>query len=288
MIGKKQDQNVNSEGTGIQAGRDVQITQNFGLCVADVRELCREHLRSTFPALREEAIKVAKENVEKFARALEDKLIDRSGDIVVEKLADPDIQGAIRDAVLGSARRGPKVNTATLVDLIAERLSPSDSEFRDLVISEAISIVPKITRPQICHLSLYPFLDKNRIPNLQRLEQLEPLAQTVLRAVADGIDISPSQRRHMEYAGVCSVAEFMEVKIYDGWMKQHCGHLGYSNVEQFMKDMGVASPTSKILLDAYEKRWRMGEVTLTSVGQAIAVANLSTTMGKMDYSMWIN
>lgn len=288
MIGKSQDQNVSAEGTGIQAGRDVQITQNFGMSVSDIRELCREYFRTTFPTLQKEARRVAKENVENFARALEDKLIDRAGDVVVEKLADPDVQGAIRDAVLGSARRGEKANTATLVDLIAERVSASGSEFRNLVISEAVGTVPKITRAQICHLSFIHFMTRTGIPNLQRLEQLEPLAQRVLPAVVDGFDISSSQRWHMEYAGLCLIAEFMQVDIYNAWMKNHCGHLGYANVEQFKRDIGIASPTAKTLLDAYEERWRNSEVTLTSVGHAIAIANLSTTMGKMNYALWLN
>ena len=288
MIGKKQNQNVNTEGTGIQAGRNVQITQNFGLSISEVRDVCREYFRSTFPALQEEAKRVAEENVENFAKALEEKLIDRAGDVVLDKLADPDVQGGIRDAVLGSARRGKEANTETLVDLIAERVSSSSSDFLDLVISEAISIVPKLTHAQICHLSFIHFLTRTGIPNLARLEQLEPLAQQVLPAVADGFEISSSQRWHMEYAGVCSIAEFMNVDIYDGWMKNHCNHLGYTDVAKFKKDIGIASPTSKILLDAYDKWWRKSEVTLTSVGQAIAIANLSTTMGKLNYAIWLN
>ena len=55
MIGKKQNQTVDSEGTGIQAGRDVHITQNPGLSVNDVRELCREYLRTIYPTLLKEA-----------------------------------------------------------------------------------------------------------------------------------------------------------------------------------------------------------------------------------------
>lgn len=288
MIGKKQDQSVNSEGTGIQAGRDVQITQNFGLSISEVREVCREYFRSTFPALREEAKRAAEENVENFAKALEEKLIDRAGDVVLEKLSDPDVQGGIRDAVLGSARRGVKANTEILVDLIAERISSSNSDFLDLVISEAIGVVPKLTRAQICHLSFIHFMLRTGIPNLPRLENLEPLTQSVLPAVANGLQISSSQRWHMEYAGVCSIAEFMQIDIYNAWMKNHCSHLGYSDVKKFKNDLGSASPTSKVLLDAYDKRWRSSEVTLTSVGQAIAIANLTTTVGKLNYAAWLN
>lgn len=284
MIGKKQDQKVESEGTAIQAGGSVHITQYLSLSSDQIEEI----IRVTYPSLQEEARRVALENSEKFARKLEKKLIDSAENIVLDKFADPDVQGCIRDAVLGCARHGDKANTETLLGLIVKRASNSSTEFLDLVISEAISIVPKLTRAQICHLSFIHFLQNTSINNLQRLEDLEPWAQKVLPSVKDGIDLSSAQRLHMEYAGVCSIAEFMKMNIYEGWMKIYGENLGYTDVEKFKKDVGEASPTLNFLLKTYDNRWSSGEVKLTSVGHSIAIANLSTSMGKLDYSIWLN
>ena len=288
MLDKKQDQRIESQGTGVQAGRDVHIVCTTGLSASDVRELCRLYLKDSFSVLREHAQSVAQENVEAFAKDLEDKLIEKSGDVVLDKLRDPDAQAAIRDAVVGSARRGKRGNTEVLVDLLAERISPSNSEYIDLVISEAITVVPRVTRPQICHLSFIHFMTRTGLPNLQRLDQLEGIAHAAWLAVSAGINISESQKKHMEYAGVCTMAHMMSVDIYKGWMESHGKPLGYTDVEDFKRDIRASSPSSNLLLEAFEAHCRKGEMTLTSVGQAIAIANLSTTIGRLDYSVWLN
>lgn len=287
MIGDRQNQNVGSEGMAIQAGRDL-IIQSSGLTVADVMDLCRSLLEDNFPKLREEANKTAQDNAERFAKTLEERLTSRTEEIVIEKLGEPDVQAAINDAVKASARRGESANTETLAELITERVSMSSDEYKDLVISEAITVVPKITKRQINHLSFVHYMVGIGTPNVQNLGQLESLSQAVLVATNAAFSLSRSQRRHLEYAGTCSIAEIMEVDIYNGWMKQRLNRLGYTDADIFKRDISVQSPTSKNLLDAFDTHCKKGEMSLTSVGQAIAIANLSTTLGKLDYSNWLN
>ncbi|MGR3087174.1 LPO_1073/Vpar_1526 family protein [Vibrio vulnificus] len=158
MLGDKQQQKVDSNSTAIQAGGNVSVTQNYGMSVSEVRELCLLFLRDNFPALRDEAIKSAEENVQKFAAELEQKIVDKSDDIVLEKFSDPDVQAAINDAVQASARKGQKANPSVLVDLITERVSGVSNDFKDIVISEAVTVVPKITKSQIAYLSFVHYM----------------------------------------------------------------------------------------------------------------------------------
>lgn len=287
MISKKQRQKVGSEGTAIQAGGNVTVTQNNGLSIAEVKELCLLFLRDNFPALREEAIRAAEGNVQNFAAKLEQKIIEKSGEIVFEKFTDPDVQAAINDAVQASARKGEKANPNVLVDLIAERASASSNDFKDIVISEAVTVVPKITMPQIAYLSFIHYTTHVGVQGLQNLSQLEPFSQRALAAVSAGFNLSESQKRHIQYAGTCSIASMMSVDIYKGWMTQLYKYMGYTDLNKFKTDLASFTPSSKILLDTFEKDSKGGQVTLTSVGQAIAIANLSTTLGKLDYSIWL-
>ncbi len=287
MLSNKQEQNVGSESTAILAGGNVTLTQNNGLSVAEVKELCLLFLRENFPALREEAIKVAESNVQKFAASLESKLIEKSGEIVLEKFGDPDVQAAINDAVQANARKGEKSNPSVLVDLITERASFSTNDFKDIVLSEAITVVPKITKPQISYLSFIHYMTSISCSNLQNVSQLEPYSKAALSAVFPGFDLSDSQKRHLQYAGACSIATMMSVDIYEGWMNDLYEYMEYTNLEIFKSDLATFSPSSKTLLDTFDKESKGGEVRLTSVGQAIAIANLSTTMGKLDYCIWL-
>ena len=198
MIGDKQNQNVEAEGTAIQAGGDVTVTQNKGLSVAEVKELCLLFLRDNFPSLRDEAIRAAEANVQKFAASLEQKIVEKSGEIVFEKFTDPDVQAAINDAVQASARKGEKANPSVLVDLIAERASASANDFEDIVISEAVTVVPKITKPQIAYLSFIHYMTHVGVQGLQHLSHLEPYSQRALAAVSMGFNLSAAQKSHIQ------------------------------------------------------------------------------------------
>lgn len=287
MLGDKQNQKLGSDSTAIQAGGDVSLTQNNGLSVAEVKELCLLFLRDNFPALREEAIKAAEVNVQKFAASLESRIIEKSSGIVLEKFTDPDVQATINDAVQASARKGEKSNPSVLVDLIAERVSVSANDFKDIVLTEAVTVVPKITKTQIAYLSFIHYMTSVGIQGLQHISQLEPYSQAALAAVNSGFNLSDSQKRHTQYAGTCSIASMMNVNIYDGWMNQLYKYMGYTEIKKFKSDVALYSPSTKILLEAFDNDSKGGQVTLTSVGQAIAIANLSTTLGKMDYSIWL-
>ena len=287
MPDNKQEQKVGSESTAIQAGGNVTIIQNNGLSATEVRELCLQLLRENFPILREEAIEEAKRNVQKLAISLESQIIERAEEIVFEKFADPDVQATINDAVKASARRGEKANPSLLVDLIIERASSSTNDFKNIVISEAVTVVPKITKPQIAYLSFIHYMTDMSFQGLKHISELELYSAPALSVVSEGFNLSSSQKKHLEYAGTCSIAHTLSVDIYSGWMNESYKYMGYTNLEEFKSDISAFSPTSKTLLDTFDKDSKEGEVRLTSVGQAIAIANLSTTIKKMDYSIWL-
>ncbi len=58
------------------------------------------------------------------------------------------------------------------------------------------------------------------------------------------------------------------------------GKLGQMLIREFERN-------TKKLLEEFDKDSKGGQVTLTSVGQAIAIANLSKSLGRLDYSIWI-
>lgn len=71
-------------------------------------------------------------------------------------------------------------------------------------------------------------------------------------------------------------------------MKYAYKKLNYSNLQNFKNDLTRDSPSSKTLLDAFDKDINGGgRSILTSVGHAIAIAELSTVLGELDYSIWL-
>ena len=284
MLGKNQDQKVTENSSAIQAGGNVTV--NNGLSFSEVRELCLLFLRDNFPALKEEAIKEAKSNVQEFAKKFEEKIIQNAEFITLENFKDPDVQAAINDAVQASARKGEKANTNILVDLLSERVSSTSNDFMDIVISEAVNVAPKLTKEQISYLSLIHFMTSCS-SDINNLIHLEVLSKNALQACLAGFGISNSQKLHIQYAGACSIATMMQVNIYDGWMNKLYKGLGFTNLETFKSELAMLSPSTKLLLDEFDRDSKYGEVKLTSVGQAIAIANLSNSIGRMNYSTWL-
>lgn len=285
MLGKKQEQRTEENSTAIQAGGDVNLTQNNGLRLSEVKELCLLFLRDNFPALRDEAVREAQRNVEVFATKLESELAGKIASIALEKFRDPDVQAMINDAVQASARKGAKANPNLLVNLISERVSISNSEFIEVVLSEAVLVVSKLTEEQIAYLSFVHFMTSCSIGGTNHVSQIEPYYKLAFKNISKGFNLSESQKKYMQYTGTCSFASMMHVDIYEHLMKSV--DLGYQDIEKFKNDIKQYCPTTKELAEQFLKDNQGGQVTLTSVGEAIAIANLSKNIKGLDYSIWI-
>lgn len=112
-----------------------------------------------------------------------------------------------------SARRGKKANTNVLVDLITQRASVSDNDFKDIVLSETFLVVPKLTKEQISYLFFIHYMTHCGMNGLQHISQLEHNSRLALNAVSPGFGLSDSQKRHIQFAVTCSIASMMHIYI---------------------------------------------------------------------------
>lgn len=282
MLGDKQEQNTEGGSTALQAGRDINI---HGLSVSEVRELCVLFLRDNFPKLREEAKRTAEEHVRTFANGLEQRLANDAASIALEKFKEPDVQAAINDAVQASARRGPAANPNILATLISERVARQSSDYKDMVLSEAVHVVPKLTAQQIALLSLVHAVRSMVYQGLPSVAGLERVGQIALIFSAPGFGLSESQKQHLQYAGTASVNNILGGDIFDV-QSQEYKYLGLEGAAAFKSALEANAPAYLRLLEQFTKD-NLFAISLTSVGQAIALANISNFIGKLDYSIWL-
>lgn len=282
MLGDKQQQTTESGSTALQAGRDINIR---GLSVGEVRELCILFLRDNFPQLREEAKRTAEEQVRAFAAGLESRLANDAASIALEKFREPDVQAAINDAVQASARRGNNANPNVLSTLISERVAKHTNDYKDMVLSEAVHVVPKLTGQQIALLSFVHAVRSmvyQRLPNISALEQV---GRTALAFSSPGFGLSESQKQHLQYAGAASVNNILGGNIFD-IQNQEYKYFGLADAAAFKAAITAGAPSYLKLLEQFEKD-NLFAINLTSVGQAIALANISNFIGKLDYTIWL-
>lgn len=283
MLGDKQEQSAEGGSTAIQAGGDVHY---HGLAIAEVRELCTLFLRNNFPELREEARRTAEQHVRDFASTLENRLVNDAASIVLDKFRETDVQAAINDAVQASARKGQAANPIILSTLIAERVTKQSNEYKDIVISESVNVVPKLTSPQIALISFVHFASSVIIQNATSVAALEPYGRIALQFSTGGFNLSDSQKKHIQYTGACSIISFIGGDIYEGLRTNGYGYLGFTDAGAFKAAIASQAPSFGALLDQFSKE-NLFSVSLTSVGQAIAIANISNYLGKLDYSIWL-
>lgn len=283
MLGDKQNQSVGAGAVAIQAQRDINIQ---GASPEHIDQMVRLFLDYNFPRLREEARKVAEEHVNKLGETLKSTLVASVSRIEPSKLADPDVQATINEAVQASARRGDGAHPDLLCSLIAERVAVGASEFKDIVISEAVAVAGRLTGAQIGYLSLVMFVTAMTVQKASSIASLEPHMQVALMACRPGFHLSTSQRMHLAYTGAGTHNLFGGGDVYEGLMTRTYAYLGYTDLEKFKLDITNQSPTWKVLVDAFGESEGF-KLPLTSVGQAIAIANLSRYFGPMDYGIWI-
>lgn len=282
MLGDKQVQTTEGSATALQAGRDINI---HGLSVGEVRELCILFLRENFPQLREEARRTAEEQVRAFATTLENRLANEVATIALEKFREPDVQATINDAVQASARKGDAANPEILSTLIAERVAKQTNSFKDIVLSEAVHVVPRLTGPQIALLSFVHAVRSMVYQGLPTVAALERVGQIALLFSSAGFGLSESQKQHLQYAGTASVNNILGGDIFD-IQSQEYKYFGITGGAPFKEALASNAPSYLQLLEQFAKD-NLFAINLTSVGQAIALANISKYVGRLDYTIWL-
>jgi hypothetical protein len=173
-----------------------------------------------------------------------------------------------------------------LSTLISERVAKSTNDYKDIVLSEAVQVVPRLTGAQVALLSFVHFVVSVTIKNMPNIAALEGYGQVALRFSSSGFELSDSQKQHIQYAGAASINNLLGGDIYDAYAKQGYAYLGFTDGASLKKALVSQAPSFAQLLDQFatDNLWT---VQLTSVGQAIAIANISNFLGKLDYTIWL-
>lgn len=280
------DQNVNRSENVLQVAGDVEINNRYGLSVHEVRELTQIFMRENFPVLRAEAIAAAQANVETFLRQLEEKIAKNIGRIDPNKFKDPDIQSSLNDAVIEAAKKGDRSNSDLLAEFVTERLNSSTDDYVSLVVAEAIKVVSRLTPEQIGFLTLALFLTSTKVTSATSLNDLVPLAEMVLQASQHSFGLSESKKSHLEFVGCAKVLQLVSSSVYAIW-KSNYDFLKDVPEEELKKTIKQEFPVLHQLAKVFDDN-QLGQVTLTSVGKVIGLANLSKYFPGLEYSNWLN
>jgi len=283
MLGDKQTQQVSQGSTAIQAGGNITILTTPA---SEIEAICNLVFKANFPILREEARLIAEENVQEFVSQLEERIEKVARNIEAEKFRDPDVQACMNDAVQAAARRGSASNQEILCTLIVERVKTGNAEFKEIVLSEAVKIAPRLNAQQIsalCTLLFGRYISRN---NITSLSELRPMCSVALAATNNHQILTNSQLMHLSFLGVTTYINISPGDIYDHH-NEYYPQLGFTSGAVFKDRVYKEAPEYAILLERYNEN-KLWCLTPTSVGLAIAVAAISQYASDIDFDLWIN
>lgn len=279
-------QSVSDSRNVVQVAGDATVN-NYGLALQEVRELAMLFLKENFPQLRAEAMTAAENNTSKFLKDFEVRLLAKIEDTDAAKFKDPDVQASLNDAIMAAARKGDKSNQEILIDLVLERVSTKTDDLVSLVAAEAIKVAPRLTKEQILFLSLVLAHHNFKLIGATSLKQIDTKLQPIVNMIKPVIaGFSDSNKAHLAYASCMSINQITSNTPYAIW----------NHNNDFLKDipeeaLKMEIQTSYPALDALAKSYidnKLGQITLTSVGIIIALANIQKAIGKLQYSNWLN
>lgn len=163
IMPNKQEQRADGNSIALQAEQIKDVTINNGVQITEIIPICNQIFELNFPRLREEATKIAYENVQKFSRELQASLNKNIDVIVLEKLADPDLQFCLNQSLQLVARHGEKIKPELLISLIQKKMSEDTNDFENLICNQAINILDKITDKHL-HLIVFIGIINNILP----------------------------------------------------------------------------------------------------------------------------
>ncbi|OWJ91099.1 hypothetical protein B6S59_25340 [Pseudomonas sp. A46] len=278
MIGPKQSQDVQGEGTAIQAGRDVHY---HGLQVAEVRELTEIFLERQLPALRAEAVKAMREN----AQELVEKIVTRlatNPNVSQEAFAKPDAQVCFNEALKAGAEKGDQIDMDMLADMVVGRLESDDDPLIKLIYEDAVKVLPRLTAAHVAFLGYLTWMRTVTHTNMQTLQQFEHISRGLVAAFSSGFELSLANKEYLVSVGVITINHVSDADNSFGSLREK-----YSCVPETKDQLAEQAPSLHRLIDV----WGKGQFPmchLNGTGKLIGLLALQRVFGKLNLSVWLN
>ncbi|MED9724568.1 hypothetical protein RCO07_24920 [Escherichia marmotae] len=133
----------------------IQITSNahFGNTTTEVMAICQLMVKSEMASLREDAFALVDSRAQEFGNQIAEKLSKDVDEKLRAKLADPDMQYTLNQAVVQVARKGFDAKSELLKELIVSKFKSTEEE-ENLLLDHALDITQRLTTSEIKLLSL--------------------------------------------------------------------------------------------------------------------------------------
>ena len=192
-------QQSGDQSVSIQVGRDVVV----GISYDDARKIALDVYKANAfelaAAAKQAAIARAEELTDRFLAELRDKNAQE-----VSQASRPDFQIALLEAQKAYARTGDKDLAVVLVDLLVNRTKQDPRSLREIVLTESLQVVPRLTVAQINTVSVIFLLRDTESPGIVDLEKLGGWFDRYMVSLVSSLSKADSLYRHLVYSGAAT------------------------------------------------------------------------------------
>ena len=193
-------QEAGNDSTNIQIAGNV----NVGISVDQARQIALDVFKANFYEFSEKAAKKALERAEEITEDFVNKFFTETPHLI-SKLEEPAVQSSMFNAQKEYAKTGDKELEERLLELLVARIDSEERSLKQIVLDEAILIIPKLTNDQLDILTLIfsiVALNNSDITNIPSLIQFLNIR------ILNFYPIDPpsySFFTHLQFCGCCIV-----------------------------------------------------------------------------------
>ena len=183
------------ESTNIQVGGNVQ----FGITYDDARQISLDVFKANFYELSEKAANKALERAEEITgKFIERFLSDEQQDKT--KLEEPGVQSSLFEAQKAFAKTGDQNLEQRLLDILLARTQATERSLRQIILDEAILILPKLTENEVMLLSFCVSSSQVRYSGINSVQAFDNyINEAWVNFYPD--NITTSEATHLQYCG---------------------------------------------------------------------------------------
>ncbi|HDR8921248.1 TPA: hypothetical protein QDA90_003624 [Burkholderia vietnamiensis] len=200
-LAHQQTQEGGENAINAQAGRDVVI---MGVTYAEARQIALDVFKANAVELAGQAQQIARERAEHLTEQFLEKLQNRNPD-GLQQACDPDFQHSILEAQKAFARSGDDNLEAVLTDLLVERTAEKTRSLRQLVLTQSIETISRLTSEQIDILTIIFLTRHTKWGGIKGRESLVDYFKTNIIPVTENINWSDSVYSYLSYTGTATI-----------------------------------------------------------------------------------
>lgn len=293
-MSNKQTQDVRENSTATQIGGavygDVVNNTHNGFGPQDIAVLFQHLGVLNVGQMQGVARQTFFDNLKTMAAEVKALILAEAQPIVPERLVDPHVQLQLVDAALSAGRLGERGNYVLLAQLITKQLTSTPNAFADQLISESLTVVPKLTPAQIEAVALAGYMLYHD-PLDPRWDRLAGDAPAVGLLIKNYLSVTNplAEVAHLIALGVAShpVRSFGPGHNSSFELLKNRFNRSTTSVADFAIMMAEKSPELAQLVGIHQTL-TLSSIVLTPVGKLIAALYLQRAIPSLVVEFWIN